>query len=383
MILVDATALQSEHRTRGVGAYVRELVTHTESAGRRLPWYVASTVGPLPDALPKNRTVPVLRPHRPAQMYWLYNELALRTVLARLRPRVFLAPDFNGLVRNPFGATVAVLHDLAQLKLSADGGEPSTSLGERLSDLRWRVYHRKLATADLVIARSESVKRDAVELLHLDPARIVPIAQGLDVSLFTDHRHRGRFAGALQYFVHVGAFNANKNQARLLSAFARADLGGAQLLFAGPWGSDGLRWLSATARKLGVDDRVRHLGYVPDGDLPSLYGNAVAVVFPSLEEGYGLPVLEGMASGAPVITSDRSSMPEVAGSAALLVDPQDVDQIASAMTLVLRDEHLRGRLSALGLARAAQFSWARLADAVWAQLEMHEAATGIPREATS
>lgn len=348
---------------------MRAIVTQTEAAGQRAPFYVASTVGPFPNQLPPARTVRVLRPHRPAQVYWMYNELALRAALARVRPRVFVAPDFNGLVKNPFGYTVAILHDLAPLKL--EGAEPAgaRSAGERLSKLRWSSYYRKLRGADLIIARSRSVQDDAVKLLGLDEARIVPIAQGLDKDVFTDHLGRGPYAYESPYFIHVGGFNANKNQVAILEGFARADLRDVRLWFAGSWAESDRRWLEMRSRELGVANRVRHLGYVPERDLPSLYGNALGVVFPSLEEGYGLPVLEGMASGAPVITSDCSSMPEVAGNAAVLVDPRSIEAIGVAMHLLAVDPSLRASLRRRGLSHASNYSWERLTDRLWAHVD--------------
>lgn len=371
MILVDATAIQSEHRSRGVGAYVREFISHTERAGIGRPWYFASCVKR--DAgkhlLPRERSLYMCRPHRPAQVYWLYNEVALRAALIRLRPRLFFAPDFNGVVANPFGLTVAVLHDLSFLKLT-DEAARRYSLSEALSELRWRAYCRKLRRADQLIARSESVKRDAVALLGVDPTRISVVAQGLDHDRFRPSFGTGAYRGSPPYFVHVGGRNSNKNQARIVEAFARLALEQpqAELYFAGPWRAEDLVWLQTACARWGLGHRARHIGYVPDHDLSSLYGNAVAVVFPSLEEGYGLPVLEGMASGAPVITSSTSSLPEVAGDAALLVDPRDVEAIASAMRTVLLSESQRAMLRERGYQRAATFSWHALTVQTWTLL---------------
>jgi glycosyltransferase involved in cell wall biosynthesis len=107
-----------------------------------------------------------------------------------------------------------------------------------------------------------------------------------------------------------------------------------------------------------VKDRIDFVGIVPEDKLPSLYRSAVALIFPSLYEGFGLPILEAMASGVPVITSNLTAMPEVAADAALLVDPTSVDQIAAAMAQIVTDKSLRQQLREKGLARAAQFSWA-------------------------
>ena len=132
----------------------------------------------------------------------------------------------------------------------------------------------------------------------------------------------------------------------------------AQLLIAG-----GRGWLYqdifAEAEKHG--DRVRPLGFVDDADLPAMYRNAVLFAFPSLYEGFGLPVLEAMACGVPVVCSNASSLPEVAGDAALLVNPHDTNELAEAMARVLEDADLRQAMVARGLAQAAQFTWERAA----------------------
>lgn len=119
--------------------------------------------------------------------------------------------------------------------------------------------------------------------------------------------------------------------------------------------------LAARAREIGLAEQVLFLGYVPASILPALYRSATICVYPSLYEGFGYPAAEAMASGTPVITSNVSSMPEVAGDAALLVDPASVDEMASALVRLLTDEALRQDLRARGLARSREFSWQRVA----------------------
>ena len=367
MILIDATPLQSEHRLRGVGAYVRYLVRHLEAKGHR-PFYLASRVGleHVQELLPPERTLYVYRPHTPAQVYWAYNELALRWAILRLRPRVLFCPDFNGLVGNPFGESVPMLHDLIPLKVREEG----EGLGVRLSRLRWQVYFARVRRARYIIARSEIVKKDAVELLGIAPERITVIAQGLDRQRFVESTGQGPYAQEPPYFLHVGGSGANKNVRRVLEAFAELapTHPETRLYLVGPWAPADKAWLEAEKARLGLSQRVRHLGFIPDADLPSLYGNATAVVFPSLEEGYGLPVLEGMASGAPVITSKASSLPEVAGDAALLVNPLEVESIAAAMRRILDEPGLAQMLRQRGRVQAGQFSWEALAEGVWETL---------------
>jgi glycosyltransferase involved in cell wall biosynthesis len=167
-----------------------------------------------------------------------------------------------------------------------------------------------------------------------------------------------------RYVLSVGTLEPRKNHARLVRAFdalaaTRPDL---RLVLAGArgWKSGAVDSAIAAA---GARARIHVLGGVSADDLAALYSGATAFAYPSLYEGFGLPVLEAMAAGAPVLTSTVSSLPEVAGDAALLVDPDDSDAMAGAMHELLFDEALRTRLAGMGLARAASFTWERTARA--------------------
>jgi glycosyltransferase involved in cell wall biosynthesis len=165
--------------------------------------------------------------------------------------------------------------------------------------------------------------------------------------------------GLRDYVLYVGAFQARKNVLRLVDAFdrARARIPTTQLALIGP-----SQWrYPELARRLEHSEGVRVLGYVPEEDLPALYAGASAFVLPSLYEGFGLPVLEAMACGAPVVCSNTTSLPEVAGDAALLVDPHDVDGMADAIARAVSDRALAADLTRRGLARAQEFTWERTA----------------------
>ncbi|OGO50734.1 MAG: hypothetical protein A2148_01680 [Chloroflexi bacterium RBG_16_68_14] len=173
-------------------------------------------------------------------------------------------------------------------------------------------------------------------------------------------RRKYRLPG--RYLLSVGSLEPGKNRAGLVRAYAQLRSEGVDcpLVVAGQpaWRfEDEL----ALVRQLGLDEQVRFLGYVPDDDLPALYSGAELLAFPSLYEGFGLPVLEAMACGTPVVTANVSATAEVAADAAMLVDPRDVAALAQAMGLLLSDETLRAELRARGLERAKQFSWQRTA----------------------
>jgi glycosyltransferase involved in cell wall biosynthesis len=145
----------------------------------------------------------------------------------------------------------------------------------------------------------------------------------------------------------------HKNESRLVTAFASAKVAGVHLVFTGDPSPEMTKYIEDRHLK----DRVHFAGVVQEAELPALYRGAEALVFPSLYEGFGLPVLEAMACGTPVITANISAMPEVAGDAALLVDPISVEQIANSIEKVVNDDSLRLCLRNKGLIRAAQFSW--------------------------
>jgi glycosyltransferase involved in cell wall biosynthesis len=171
---------------------------------------------------------------------------------------------------------------------------------------------------------------------------------------------------AQPYILNVGTLEPRKNLAGLLQAFARARRKGLPhslvVVGANGWGNSSVERL---VDELGIREHVHVSGFVDDQTLPRLYAAADFFVYPSLYEGFGLPVLEAMACGAPVITSNVSSMPEVAGGAALLVDPRSTDELCDAMLRLAGDGQLRSLLRVKGKERAGQFSWERTAEQTW------------------
>ena len=220
--------------------------------------------------------------------------------------------------------------------------------------------------ADRIIAVSRSTKDDIVRHLAVDPERVAVVPEGVDPSCRPLPRAEVEAALAPLglvyggYLLFLGTVEPRKNIGRLLDAVmkAGADVGPLVLAGADGWGNDELRPRIAELARRG---RVRPLGYVPEALRPTLLGGARAFLYPSLYEGFGLPPLEAMACGTPVVTSDVSSLPEVVGDAALLIDPLDVDGLAGAIRRLWDDEALRRDLRARGLARAQEFTWERTA----------------------
>ena len=221
--------------------------------------------------------------------------------------------------------------------------------------------------ADLIIVPSLAVQRDVVEQLGVPAGRVAVSPHGCEPRFRPAADPAGlrrvaeRYDLPQRYVLAVGTLEPRKNLTTLLQAFARLRSAGTLdpapgLVLAGPRG-----WLDepifAAVRSLGLEDCVHVPGFVDDDDLPVLYSGAELLAFPSLKEGFGLPLLEAMASGVPVVASNCSAMPEVAGDAAVLVDPLDAGALAAAIGDVLRDGALRARLQAAGIARARQFTW--------------------------
>lgn len=262
----------------------------------------------------------------------------------------------------PHGAAVMTIHDLSAHV------EPSWHVNENTAMHRVKEQFA-ITRADRIIAVSEATKRDIVQYLGIPAERISVVYEAADPAF---HPQRGAaLDDALaryglrpgRYILSVGTLEPRKNYVRLIEAYARlrARLPDAPpLVIAGGYG-----WrydnILATPGHAGVAQSVRFLGRVPDEDLPALYAGAAVFAYPSLYEGFGLPVLEALACGTPVVTSNTSSLPEVLGDAGLLSVPYDTEAIAAAMARPLTDPALAAGLRAAGPRRAAQFSWARAA----------------------
>jgi glycosyltransferase involved in cell wall biosynthesis len=212
------------------------------------------------------------------------------------------------------------------------------------------------ARADGIIAVSEFTKRQVVELLGYSKDRVFVVHHGTRALRFPSVPRE-------QVVLSVGAIQKRKNTARLVEAFE--SLGGEwRLVLAGSLGYGaweiGQRIEASKAR-----GRISVLGYVTPEELAKWYARAAIFAFPSLDEGFGMPVLEAMAAGVPVLTSNRSALPEVGGDAALLADPGDVQEIAGALQRLAVDEGLRDELAEKGKARAALFTWEKAVGETW------------------
>jgi len=255
-----------------------------------------------------------------------------------------------------FTPTVLTVHDLIFRHLP----EHHKPLNRWYLNLTMPLYCRR---ASHIIAISECTERDLITAYGLPPEKITVIYEAADPRFGPRPPKvvaaaRTRYGLPDRYLLFVGTIEPRKNLARLLAAFERihAERLSDALVIVGKRG-----WLYddffARLEQSSARDAVILPGYVPNDDLPTIYAGAQALVFPSLYEGFGLPVLEAMACGTPVVASNASSLPEVGGSAALYFSPTQVEAMVEAVCRLLRDADLRGSMRTEGLNRAAEFSW--------------------------
>lgn len=255
---------------------------------------------------------------------------------------------------------IITIHDLTTLLF----GQFHTRSNRLYQRIALPVMARRAKT---IITDSESTRQDVIAHLQVEAQKVHTVHLGIDHRRFTLRPHaeaqeRMRSAHALTrpYILSLGTLEPRKNLLTLLDAFVQLPGDRPQLVLAGKPGWDN-NALVQQVEAMGLGQDVRLLGFVADALLPDLYAAAEVFVYPSLYEGFGLPPLEAMACGVPVIASNRSSLPEVCGDAALLVDPVDTQGLAKALESVLQSPRLQLELRTKGVAQAARFQWATTA----------------------
>jgi len=298
---------------------------------------------------------------RPNRLINLSVSLAGRPRLEEMVGEFDLAylPDLNFLAtRRPYALTV---HDLSFVR-HPEFFSRKHLLRNRLAGLR-----RMLNRAMLVIAVSEHTKEDLTETFGLDADRIRVVSPGVDTNLYRPLAAvetagtRKKYGLPERFVLFLATLEQRKNVTGIIRAFDLADTGETELILTG-----GRGWLHERIfRAVGMArkrDRIKFLGYVDEDDKPALYSAASAFVYPSFYEGFGMPALEALACGTPVIASSTTSLPEVVGDAGLLVNPDRTEEIAWAIGAALNDTGLERHLRLAGPTRAGRFTWDRSAD---------------------
>ncbi len=356
-IAFDGTTLRPG-RT-GVGYYTEHLLHHLARERRDDDLIVVS-----------NRAVDTTAPLAPGirvvSSSWRVPRLVWMQTLAPRMLRQLQADVVhftNGMV--PIASpvpTVVTIHDMSLTLYPRHHPPRRVLLNRPLVDLAAR-------RADAIITVSQSAKRDIMRVYGL-PSERVHVVHEAAAPVFGRladrselQRVRQRYSLAERFILYVGTIEPRKNLPKLIEGFARRHKSGDlphQLVCAGPYG-----WLSGDIEeridRLQIGDAIRFTGYVPFEDLPAIYALAEMFVFPSLYEGFGLPVLESMASGTPVITGRVAALEEVAGGASEQVELLDAESLGEAMVMLARDPDRRRQLTALGFERARMFSWERAA----------------------
>jgi len=273
------------------------------------------------------------------------------------------------LLANRIETSVVTVHDLFTLCRAAEG-DNSSSLGMADTMLA-RLSALCIKKASRVIAVSEFTKKEVVERLTVPPARVHVVYEGVDAQAFRPREVPQAFLAKYgltrdrRYILYVGSLEPRKNLKRLCAAAGRvlAALKDVDLIIAGRGGTAGQEGLlRESIEDAGLSGRLRRLSFLPAAELPLLYNVGTVLALPSLGEGFGLPALEAMSCGCPVVASNATSIPEVVRDAGVMVNPLDVDALAQALLKALADAEHRQELRQRGLRRAQAFTWERAAD---------------------
>ncbi|WP_339813415.1 glycosyltransferase family 1 protein [uncultured Imperialibacter sp.] len=307
------------------------------------------------------------------RFFWVYIHLPFKCYTSKAD--FLLSPEFNTPMFCPCPRAV-IAHD-AHMRAQR----------EFTSTLWFYFYYVPfievaIRRADLIFTVSQFAKRQIVDLMRLDQRKVHVVYNGVDQLFFKSAPElNSRLPGGLvanQYILFVGTFEARKNIGRLLEAFSILKIKHTEafqklkLAIVGQSASgkysDSTKQILSLIKSLNLTNDVVFCGYVADAELPIIYQNAKAVAFPSLHEGFGLPIIEAFASNVPVLTSNLCSMPEIAGGAALLIDPYEIDDISSKLERLLFDEVLRQVLTTAGTERVKEFTWETFGSKVLAKI---------------
>jgi len=312
--------------------------------------------------------VPVAESWRPALRNVLWHQTALRGVLQREKIDVLHVPSYRRIVAAPPCPQLVTIHDCAAFAVSGKYDAARMLYGKH-------VVRRLARQADILTTVSQATAADVEHYFGVPRGEIHVIWNGIDHDFFQPPgsaevaRRLGELGLRAPYFVYLARLeHPGKNHVRLIEAFElfcvrhpglphRLVLGGAD------W--HGAEVIHRRVASSACRDRIQCLGFVDKQDLPVLYGGSAALVYPSLFEGFGLPLVEAMACGCPVICSERGSLGEVAGDAALIIDPDSAEDMAGALARLALEKETGEQLAQKGLTRAAGFSWDETARQVW------------------
>lgn len=342
----------------GKGRYVIEIIKNLAVIDRQNNYFLY-TKQPINFKLPANFKVVMIGGPPGLRQLWLAFDAQRKDCQLLFAPTGYLPVIFS------FIPCVVTIHDLALFVTKQAKPALKTLLAERL------LLGMAARKARQIIAPSQSTKNDLVKLLKTPADKITVTLLGYDKTCYLpttkvsadDLEALKSYDLPSEYLLFIGTLEPRKNIESLIRAYGQLPKGiqdQHRLVIGGGkgWYFDSI---FTTVKELNLTDRVQFLGRVPDEHLPALYRGAKLFVFPSFYEGFGLPPLEAMACGTPVITSNLSSLPEVVGEAGVLVDPNDPTELAQAIATLLTDETAYSRLKKLSIEQAERFSWSEAA----------------------
>jgi glycosyltransferase involved in cell wall biosynthesis len=342
----------------GIGTYIRNLLRHLARIDHDTEYVLLcgeADLGVAAQLGPNFRSV-----LEPSPNYSIREQIHVPWVLRRERPDLYHAPHYV-LPAAINCNSVVTIHDCIHLMFPQY--LPNRMAYAYARAQMWTAAHR----SDCILTVSDASKRDILHLFNIPPEKIVVVYNAIDAHFSVTPppdavgRVRERYQLDHRFVLYVGNIKPHKNLVRLIEAFSELrarELEDVKLLIIGDEISK-LPALRHAVHRHKLHKHVRFLGYVPDDQLAVLYRLAAVFVFPSLYEGFGLPPLEAMASGTPVVVSNVSSLPEVVGDAAVLVDPHDTDSIVDGLRCVLTNPARAEDMRRKGLERSREFSWER------------------------
>jgi len=375
-VLFDISLLSTGIRQFGIGRYIVDLATSLEGqSGVRL-LFLESAGYTRPPVITEDAAEAIANyftPHRPYTDHksWAYSfRLSAGRAVRYCAADVFHVPHSYATPLGDCGVKrIRTCHDLIPLRYP----EHYTNWKVGFAWGRRQLDRRRYRWADHIVATSEATASDLTELLDIDRGKISVVHNGIDSARWLPHEEEGDLAllqslgvAPRRYLVYVGSADWRKNHQGMLQALSilRHDYPDLKLVSVGRTSEHQRLRLKRLSREARVEDRLVLTGYLDDGVLNRLYRHALAALYVSYIEGFGLPIVEAMASGCAVITSDRSSMKEVADGAASLVPPDDATAIAAAIRDLAENSALRQDLGRLGRARAANFDRQRQAEQI-------------------
>lgn len=361
-VCIDLRPTQTEAKYSGTGVYAYQLVQAIESLSHNLDLYYLTLQNYTFPYLriPNERLIKVWRPHKPERWHAIFDWITLGPQLVRHHIKLFhmLTPGLISFASQL--ATVVTVHDFIPLNMPQDS---ASSLDVKLL---YQFRLKQIRGATHCISVSAATSKELVELQKIPTEKISVVyhAANQNFALCPDllsKQYRQRLPE--QYILYLGGYTYRKNVPMLLHAYKNLKQAFPELhlVLAGKVPEPKRQELIQLSRLLEIESSLVWTGVIPVEQLPSLYAGAHLFVYPSLYEGFGLPVIEAMSCGTPVVSSTAGSLAEIAGDAALLVDPTNLTEITNAIKALLTDTQLRNHFAQKGKERARLFSWEKCA----------------------